>query len=138
MPPPVAISPGQLALRFTLEVASLVALGVWAHGALGANEANGTSALGSSTLSLLGAIGLPLVVATAWGTFAVPGDPSRNARAPVPVRGWQRAILELLVFAAGAAALAARAHWVWFALFVTSLVAHHALTTARLRWLLEQ
>jgi hypothetical protein len=54
------------------------------------------------------------------------------------VRGWQRLTIELLVFAGGAAALAARAHWVWFAIFVSALIVHHALTTARLRWLLEQ
>jgi hypothetical protein len=116
-----------LALRFALEVASLVALSNWA---LAAGD--------SSRLRLLAAVSLPLAAAVVWGTFAVPGDPSRNGRAPIRVRGWQRLGIELLVFAGGAAALAARAHWACFGAFVAALLAHHALTTARLRWLLGQ
>ena len=127
MPPTPALPPSQLALRFTLEVASLVALGNWARGASD-----------SSALSLLASICVPLAATVAWGTFAVPGDPSRNGRAPIRVRGWQRLSIELLVFAGAAAALAARAHWVWFGLFATAIVVHHARTTARLRWLLQQ
>ncbi|HEY5376661.1 MAG TPA: DUF2568 domain-containing protein [Polyangiaceae bacterium] len=50
---------------------------------------------------------MPLAAAVAWGTLAVLGDPSRNGRAPIRVRSWQRLALELLVFAGGAAALAA-------------------------------
>ena len=121
------IAPGQLALRFGLEVASLVALGNWAR-----------HASSSIALSVVAALALPLAAAVAWGTLAVPGDPSRNGRAPIRVRGWQRLALELLVFTGGAVALAAGSHWGVCAVFVTALVVHHALTTARLRWLLAQ
>ena len=46
----------------------------------------------------LAGLGLPAIAAAAWVTFAVPGDPSRSGRAPVPVPGWVRLLLELAVF----------------------------------------
>ncbi|WP_292315447.1 YrdB family protein [Mesorhizobium sp.] len=46
---------------------------------------------------------LPLVAAALWGTFAVPDDPSRSGRAPVPVPGAARLALELVILFGGAA-----------------------------------
>jgi hypothetical protein len=116
----------QLALRFGLELGSLITVGLWARG------------LASGVLSVVAAIGAPLLLATLWGTFAVPDDPSRSGAAPVPVPGVLRLILELMVFGAGTAALAARVGWVGFAIFVVLLLIHHLGTTERINWLLRQ
>jgi hypothetical protein len=116
----------QLALRFALELGSLIAVGVWAR------------SLASGALGVVAMIGAPLLLAILWGTFAVPDDPSRSGHAPVAVPGMLRLSLELLVFGAGAAALAARGGWAWFAVFVGLLLVHHLGTTERLSWLLRQ
>jgi hypothetical protein len=75
-----------LALKFVLEIAALVALGLW-----GASIAHGPAAV-------VLAIGLPVLAAVLWGTFAAP-----KARHRLPLR--LRAPLELGVFAVAALAL---------------------------------
>lgn len=75
-----------LALKFVLELAALAAFGLW-----GASVADGAAAV-------LLAIGLPVVVAVLWGTFAAP-----RARRRLPLR--LRAPFELGVFALAALAL---------------------------------
>lgn len=75
--------PLNLALRFVLEIAALVAMGYW--GWVGHEGAS----------RYLWAIGLPLVAAAIWGTFRVPGDPGN---APVPVPKPARLLLEALFF----------------------------------------
>jgi hypothetical protein len=117
----------QLAIRFALEVGALVALGNWAF-----------HAASPGSLAWLAGLGLPAVAAVAWITFAVPGDPSRSGRAPVPVPGWVRLLLELVVFLGGAAALAALQRWTALAVFVVALLVHHLVTPARHLWLLRQ
>ena len=121
------IAPAQLALRFLLELAALVALGVWAR-----------HAAGPGIMGWLAMVALPAAGATLWGTFAVPGDPSRSGRAVVTVPGWCRLSIELSVFVGGAAVLAAMRDWAFFAIDVVSLTVHHAGTTPRLFWLLRQ
>ncbi len=64
-----------LALRFLLELAALGAMGYW-----GWTQHEGP-------VRWRWAIGLPLVAAVLWGTFAVPNDPSRSGQAPVPIPG---------------------------------------------------
>ena len=116
----------QLALRFGLEVGSLVAVGAWAY------------QLTAGAPNLLAAIGASLLLAVLWGSFAVKGDPSRSGNAPVPVPGVLRLAIELIVFGAGAASLATRGQWVWFGVFVAALLVHHLGTTERISWLLKQ
>ncbi len=118
------IAAWQLALRFGLEVASLYALGAYVAQRI---EGGWRYAAGWGTAA---------VVAAFWVTFAVAGDPSRSGSAPVAVPGPVRLALELVVFFGGAAALAARAQWTAFAVFVAVLVVHHAGTTSRIVWLL--
>ena len=61
--------PINLAIRFVLEMAGLVALG-W----MGWHYGKGIN-------GYMLAIGIPLVAAMLWGTFAVPDDPSRSSEA---------------------------------------------------------
>ncbi len=124
--PPV-IAPWVLSLRFGLEVGSLIALGAWAH-----------RAAGHGALAWAAALAVPLVAAIVWGTFAVPGDPSRSGKAPVPVSWGVRLLIEMGVFLGGAAALAALDWWPWFDAFVAAFVVHHAGAMKRLQWLSRQ
>lgn len=74
-----------LALRFLLELAALGAVGYW-----------GFSASHSWLVKLVAGIGLPLVMAAAWGIFRVPGD-GGDPIVAVPTQ--VRLALEFVVFA---------------------------------------
>lgn len=75
-------NPLNLALRFTLEVAALIAMGLWGW---------------AQPAGALLAVVLPLVGALAWGTFRVRAE-SPNGRAPVMVSGPVRLLLEVRYF----------------------------------------
>ena len=118
-------NPLNLAVRFALELAGLYALGLW-----GWTQHTGI-------LRYLLAIGLPLMAATLWGTFRVPADSSANGKAPVPVAGWLRLLLEVLFFTS--------ATWCFFnsgtmlAGYIFSGVAlvHYLISYDRILWLLK-
>lgn len=76
--------PVNLALRFLLELAALVAMGVWGW------------RQGEGVLRFVLALGVPLLAAAMWGIFRVPNDPGK---APVEVPGILRLALELAYFA---------------------------------------
>jgi len=86
-------NPVNLAVRFILEIAGFRALGLW-----GWNAASGLSGVAL-------ALALPILAAVLWGTFAVPDDPSRSGRAPIPVPGIVRLALELIIFVLATVAL---------------------------------
>jgi hypothetical protein len=75
--------PVNLAVRFFLEIAALVAMGYW-----GWRHADGLVRYGLT-------VGVPLVAATLWAVFRVPGDPGP---APVAVPGAARLALEAAFF----------------------------------------
>ena len=85
--------PINLALRFLLELSALLALGVW-----GWRYSDGW-------LRFVLALGLPIIAAVVWGTFAVPNDPSRSGAAPVAVPGTLRLVIEAAIFIAAVWAL---------------------------------
>ena len=115
--------PANLAFRFVLEIAALIAIGVGAYN------------LASGFVAWILGIGLPVVVAVGWGTFNVPGDESRSGEAPVVVRGIVRLVLEILIFTTGVVLL-------WFVSPVAAMVLgigvviHYLLSIDRIRWLL--
>jgi hypothetical protein len=121
--PDLGAHPANLALRFALELAALVAIGRW-----------GWTLVGAGPWRVVLAVAAPLVAMTAWGLFAVPGDPSRSGRAPVPVPGVVRLLLEAAFFGAATWA-AARERPAWAIGFGALLVAHYALSFDRLAWL---
>ena len=118
-------NPANLALRFALELAALAALSVWAlaqvHGAA----------------SIVLAVILPLIAATLWGTFRVPGDASASGRAPVPVPGIVRLLLEVALFALGVLALVAAAYTAAGTGLGIAVAVHYALSYDRIIWLLR-
>lgn len=120
----MAFHPANLALRFLLELAALASLGLWGW----------RTGVGLSSWVL--AVGLPVVAAVLWGTFAVPGDRSRSGRALVPVPGWARLALEGALFVSAVICLRSLELTPWaIALGATTLV-HYGLSAERVRWLL--
>ena len=118
--------PANLALRFLLELTTLVALGAW-----------GWSAGGRQWKWVLVVL-VPVAAAAAWGTFAVPEDPSRSGAAPVPVPGVVRLVLELGFFAAGVLALRSLG-WERSAVFLGVVVFLHYLASYdRVEWLVRR
>ena len=118
--------PLNLALRFLLELAAWTSMGYW-----GWTRASGW------LRPVLAAI-VALLAIAAWGTFAVPDDPSRSGKAPVPVPGVVRLALELAEFAFAAWALTnAGSLGLGIALGAT-VIAHYALSYDRIAWLLRQ
>ena len=119
-------NPLNLALRFILEIAALFALGYW-----GWTQHEGV-------WRFVWSIGLIVLAAVIWGTFAVPDDPSRSGNAPVPVPGFVRLAIELILFAAGTWAFIAAGQPLWGAALGILAVIHYALSYDRVIWLLKQ
>ena len=115
--------PANLAFRFVLEIAALIAIGVGAYN------------LASGVVGWILGIGIPLIAAVGWGTFNVPGDESRSGEAPIVVRGVVRLVLELLVFTTAVVLL-------WFVSPIAAtvlgvgVVIHYLSSIDRIRWLL--
>lgn len=118
----VGSHPLNLALRFLLELAGLVALGDW----------------GWQVARYPGAIAVPAVAAAAWGTFNVAGDPSRSGKAPVRVPGVARLLLEVAFFAGATFALHGSGRPRAALAFAALVVAHYALSYDRVAWLVRR
>ena len=114
-----------LVLRILLEMAALVGI------VLGGREL-----IDGATGQLVG-IAAAIAAAAAWGTFNVPGDPSRSGRAPVPVSGLVRLCVEFDVLAVGGAGWLLAAPGIGI-VFLALVAAHYAASTRRLRWLLSR
>lgn len=118
--------PINLAIRFLLELSALLAMGVW-----GWRQSEGW-------VRFVLALGIPIIVAVVWGTFAVPNDPSRSGAAPIAVPGILRLAIELVVFALAIWALYdlgyTRLSWI-----LGIIVAIHYITSYdRVLWLIAQ
>ena len=111
-------------LRFALELTCLYALGRWGH----------ESSEGAQRYVLASV--LPLIAASVWGVFTVPGDPSRGRNGPVPVSGRVRLALEALFFAAGVWAFAGMRQEAIALTFVACVCLHYVIGHARTRWLI--
>ncbi len=118
--------PINLAVRFLLELSAWGAMGYWGW------------RQGEGALRWLLAIGIPVIAAALWGTFAVPDDPSRSGQAPVPVPGALRLVLELATFGFGAWALYNTGNTLLSLLFALVVVAHYLVSYDRVMWLIKQ
>ncbi len=119
-------NPINLGLRFLLEVLALLALGYWG------------SQQGTGIISIVLAIGIPVIAAIVWGTFAVPNDPSRSGKAPVVVPGIVRLIIELALFASATVALFALGLNLPAIIFAAVVVIHYVISYDRIIWLFQQ
>jgi hypothetical protein len=118
--------PLNLALRFFVEVAVLMIIGYW-----GFSQHTGIWRIG------LG-IGLPAVAAAVWATFAVPDDPSRSGRAPVPTTGMLRPLLELCLFGFAVWALYDAGSPTLALILADITIIHYALSYDRVLWLVRR
>ena len=118
-------NPINLTFRFLLELTALLSLGYW-----GWNSTSGW-------IRFLLAIVYPVIAAALWGIFAVPEDPSRSGKAPVPVPGWLRLLLELSIFGSACWALndagLPKQAWVLGSL----VLIHYLLSYDRILWLIK-
>lgn len=118
--------PLNLALRFLIEIAALVAIGYW-----------GFSQHAGIWRFVIG-IGGSLLAAVLWGTFAVPDDPSRSGSAPVPIPGVLRLLLELALFGFAAWALYDAGSELLALILGIITIVHYALSYDRVAWLIRQ
>jgi hypothetical protein len=109
-------------LRFMLEIAGLVAMGIWGWNAF------------EAPLNVLAAVGVPLAAAAVWGTFRVPDDPGK---APVAVPGPVRLAIELCFFTLAVVLLYAAGQENAALAFAGLIVLHYALGYQRIDWLLR-
>lgn len=117
--------PLNLTVRFLLELSALFVLGLWGW----QQREDG--------LRFVLAIGIPLLLAVLWGVFAVPNDPSRSGKAPVPVPGWLRLLLELAFFGLAVWALAGLGYSIAAWLLGLLVFVHYLVSYDRIRWLLS-
>lgn len=115
--------PVNLGLRFLLELLALYLVGYWGY----------TKGVGVSKYLLM--IALPVMMATIWGVFRVPGDPGN---APVAVNGIIRLIIEAVVFGSAVYVLfdIGRSKYGWALLVI--LLIHYAVSYDRIMWLLRR
>jgi hypothetical protein len=113
-------NPINLAFRFFLELAALIAMGYWGW------------RTGQGWLLMLG---VPLVAAALWGIFRVDNDPGK---APVRVPGLLRLGLELAYFGFATWALYDTGAIVWSSLLGLAVIVHYLVSYDRILWLLRQ
>lgn len=118
--------PINLAVRFILEICALLSVGVW-----GWNQTD-------NWFKFVIAFGLPIILATIWGVFAVPNDPSRSGNAPIPTKGMIRLAIELVIFAITTWALYSLGYRTLYLVFGVAVVIHYALSYDRIAWLLSK
>ena len=118
--------PINLAIRFILELSALASTGIW-----GWRQSDGW-------LRIVFAIGIPIILAAIWGTFAVPNDPSRSGSSPIATPGIVRLLLELVFFAFATWALYDIGFVKLSLVFGISTIAHYIISFDRILWLISQ
>ena len=118
--------PINLAIRFLLEIFSLVSISIW-----GWKQSQGW-------LSYALAIGIPIVFAAIWGIFTVVNDPSRSGSASIPVSGIVRLGIEFLFFGLAIWALYNMELKHVSLLFGSIVLIHYVISYNRIYWLLQK
>jgi len=81
---------------------------------------------------------VPLTLAILWGVFIVPDDPSRSGKAPVPVQGVIRFVLEIAIFILTVWALYYLGYVIISLVTGFVVLAHYSLSYDRIKCLLKQ
>lgn len=115
--------PVNLGLRFLLEIAALVSLGIWGW------------QKGDGLVRFLLAVGVPLLAAILWATFRVPNDPGT---APIAIPGILRLVLELAFFAFATWALYDSKFVTPAWIFGIITLLHYISSYDRIIWLIKQ
>lgn len=119
-------NPFNLALRFILEMVSLVSLVIFGYHSF------------DGAMGVLAAILLPFAFAVTWGVFAVRGDPSRSGKTVVTTPGPVRLVLELLLFGLAVVALLLTGYNLPGLIFGIAVIIHYAFSLDRVKWLLHK
>ena len=119
--------PLNLALRFALELCALFGVGLWAW--------NFTEVQWLKWLLLIISLASFMLI---WVTFNVPGDPSRSGKAPVPVKGWLRLLIEICLFFLSLYALYLSDRMDMVRTVGILLIIHYLLSYDRIAWMLKQ
>ncbi len=115
--------PVNLALRFLLEIAALISLGIWGW------------KKGEGWVGFLLAAGMPIIAATLWATFRVPNDPGT---APIAIPGILRLIFELALFAFATWALYDSKFIVLAWILGITTFLHYISSYDRVLWIIKQ
>ena len=118
--------PINLGIRFLLEIAALIILGIWGW------------RKGDGWLQYVFAIGIPVLLAVIWGIFAVPDDPSRSGAAPVPTMGIIRLVIELGIFAFATWSLFDMGYQKWGLILGIIVILHYGFSYDRILWLIQR
>ena len=118
--------PINLAIRFVLELTALASLGVW-----GWRQSDGW-------LRFILAIGMPIILAAIWGTFAVPDDPSRSGTTLVITPGIVRLAIELAIFVFSTWSLYDMGFHKASMAFGSIVILHYIASYDRILWLISQ
>jgi hypothetical protein len=110
-------------VRFLLEIAGLVSIGYWGF------------QLTDGILRWLIMLIPPLIVATVWAVFRVPGD---GGDPVIVVSGLSRLLIEAAVFTLAVLALAASGQGTYAIVLAVIVLGHYAVGWERIRWLLRQ
>ena len=114
--------PLNLALRFALEIAVLLACAIWGW----------TQHAGA--MRLVWSVGLPIVVAAIWGVFRVPEDHGKGLLA---VPGSVRLLTEWAIFALAVVLYSAAGRYTAASLMALLVILHYMLSYDRVIWLLK-
>ncbi|MDN0189802.1 YrdB family protein [Bacillus subtilis] len=120
------LNQANLLLRFILEIAALISIGVFAWISF--------DGYFKYVLTLV----LPIAVMIVWSVFAVPHDPSRSGQTVIPVNGITRLVIELLIFAMAVAALYFSHFKPVGIIFLCLIILHYIISAERIKWLLNQ
>lgn len=109
-----------------LELIALAAMGLWAW------------KQSDNWMRFVLVLGVPIIAAAIWGTFAVPDDPSRSGAAPIVVSGIVRLAIEFAFFGF--------AVWIFYDLgylrfsWILGIVItlHYVISYDRILWLLRR
>ena len=119
-------NPINLGFRFLLEMTAIIIYGYWGwHASPG-------------PLRYLLALGLPLIAAAIWGTFRVPEDSSHSGKAPIPIPGALRLLLEFAFFSLAVFLLLTSGKEGLGLIFGGAVFIHYLLSYDRIFWLLKQ
>jgi hypothetical protein len=119
-------NPINLAARFLLEIFSLAVIGIWGW------------KQGDNWERYILAIGLPVIAAAIWGTFAVAKDPSRSGNAPVPISGIVRLGIEFSFFGFAIWALYNMKSYQLGLVLGALVLVHYVISYDRILWLLKK
>lgn len=119
-------NPINLFVRFILEMMALAAMGLWAW------------KLSGSWIRFVLVLGVPIIAAAIWGTFAVPDDPSRSGAAPIVVHGIVRLAIEFVFFGFSVWVFWDLGYKILSWILGIAITLHYVISYDRIIWLLRR